>query len=97
MNMVLRPKRSATLPKKRSKEPEESLPITISKVAQGVGCFKNSIRVQDTHAEEALIHVISAFDMFKSFPINDVMTVMAPIVNEFMAIAIVAVRTKSIS
>lgn len=50
-----------------------------------------------THAEDAEIHVISALLISKSFPTKEVITVIPPIVKEFIAIAIVAVRTKRIS
>ena len=79
--MDLRPKRSATLPKKRSNAPAVNLPI-VSIILPPLG--------NGTYEDAATIQVISALVIFKSLPANELMTVMEPVKKLVMATAMVA-------
>jgi hypothetical protein len=85
MRSDLRPKVSATLAKKRRKDPVANL-----KRGQNEFFGEN----ERAYAEEALIHVIWADVMCNERPIGAVMTVQAPYRNEDMPIDMVAVRIK---
>ena len=62
-----------------------------------MSCVRPKISNKDTYDEDAVIQVISDVDMFKSLPMNEEMTIVAPAKIDGIATPIVAVKTKMIS
>jgi hypothetical protein len=88
MNMLLRPNRSAMLPKNISSEPAVNLVILLAYTLHN---FVQATHV--THDVAAFIQVISALVMPRSLPANELMTVIAPPKKLDMATAIVTDTT----
>jgi hypothetical protein len=87
-NRDLRPKRSAILPKNRSREPDVRLVCQLAKAIYAWRLYES------TYEEAAFIHVISALVMSRSRPAKEDRTVTLPVRNEVMATAIVTESTK---
>jgi hypothetical protein len=86
MNIDFRPKRSAILPKKRSRAPADSLAY---QSAHSLGSLQS-----DTYDTAAFVQVTSALVMPKSLAANELMTVIDPVKKLVMATAIVTESTK---
>jgi len=62
-----------------------------------MACYRRERGGEKTYDVDAPIHVTCAEVMFRSCQMNDVMTVLEPIVKEPIDIAIVVVATNNIS